>query len=75
MSGEIFRRFYVIFVSRPSHEFTSFILTVMCLPASLQTFKGVILPYLTWMGDGNENVKRAMAILIKLAPMNCVPVA
>ena len=68
------RRFYVIFVSRPSHKVISFIITVTCLP-SLQKYKGVTLPYLTRMGDGNENVKRATAILIKQAPMYCVPVA
>ena len=75
ISGKIFRRFYVIFVSRPNHKFISFIITVTCLPASLQKYKGVTLPYLTWMGDGNNNVKRAMAILIKPTPMHCVPVA
>ena len=73
MSGEIFRQFYVIFVSRPSHKFTSFIITVMFCPPLYRRTKA--LPYLTWMGDGNENVKRAMAILIKLTPMNCLPVA
>ena len=38
------RRFYVIFVSRPSHKVISFIITVTCLP-SLQKYKGVTLPY------------------------------